>query len=156
MNNMSKDKEITEMLMRHALEIKIGRITVDRLMEVCNATYNPLVAVAYLIDKYKEPEMKRSRPVAGLYNSDNHIVGELILVDYNKFTNSVEYSFEEEKTDSLWFEDEAHALIEDDYFLAKVTIPCSTYEIDDCPFKREYSHLVRRTGSCSLDRWNAE
>ena len=69
---------------RIAIEDHFEHKYVNSIMEVINATPNPRVAAEVLLGMYEEPTIPKQVMVGNL---------ELNLVNYNKFTDEVEYTY---------------------------------------------------------------
>ena len=82
-------------IVKALLEAKFPTVNVDDLLEIVNATPNPIVATEVLCGLYKQPDIPEKA-------KDSHSEVNRTFISFDKYTDLVEYSFNRRKYKEIW------------------------------------------------------
>lgn len=121
-------------IIKALLQYKFEGIEIDALLEIINATPNPVVATELLCGVYEEPEISPNPGDDWFKNNTNECCVE--FVSYDKFTGDVTYTYNYRKSVKYWN--------------LKGNPPC---DINDIPekFKGSWSDDVARMNGFDVD-----
>lgn len=133
-------------IIRIALENKFTGINFDALLEVINATGNPLVATEMLLNVYEKPvfEIECKTP---FYTTQSNTQ----FKSFDKFKDIVTYSFDERRLVTMWFRNEENAL---KYNTFAEALDCRDYKTADYCVSKEFQRTrYDITETCKSAKW---
>ena len=130
-----------------ALESKYPNIDMEALLDVVNATSNPTVATEVLLGVYEPPRILGVSRVV----SDN-MVENRTLIEYNKYTDKVAYSYERTEEITCYFPTKEEMDNTTEYN-NKLTTNLYGREKADYPFNKKILRTTRDKGNCSSKAW---
>jgi len=148
MRTFEKKSEMNSLITPNVVQKKLlslmyPSMDVDLLMEVIEATPNPEIATQIMCGLYAEPVIVKDKLYEGIART---------LVSYNKWNDTVEYSYQRETTVSAYFPKEVD---KKDITLDNYKELACHYDTKDC-----YSYSIKtgkfetRTDNITLNRWN--
>ena len=134
-------------IIKIALESKYSNIDMGALMDVINATSNPTVATEVLLGVYEPPRILGVSRVV----SDN-MVENRTLIEYNKYTDKVAYSYERTEEITCYFPTKEEMDANTEY---NDNIRTNLYnrDKDSYPFSKKIVRVTTGTNSCRSEVW---
>ncbi len=128
-----------------ALKAQFSGINIDTIMDVINATANPVVATEVLLGIYEEPNIA--------YQSMVEKDKVCIFVSFDKYKERVSYKYNSTRTRVNYFltKEEMDACTEYNEYL-----PTYNPNGDKYPFKKEFEVVREETSYISLEYWQSK
>ena len=128
-----------------ALSAKFSGINIKELMDVINATPNPVVATEVLLGIYEEPNIS--------YQSMVEKDKVCTLTSFDKYKQRVSYKYNSTRTRTNYFltMEEMDACAE-----YNENLPTYNPNGNKYPFKKEYEVVVEETSYASLEHWRSK
>jgi hypothetical protein len=132
-------------IIEELLKVKFPTVNTDMLMEIINATPNPILATEIMCGIFVEPTVGSHKRV------EHKSRGLCIFKSFNKWDNQVTYSYEEVQTKGAYF---PKGTKKEDVTMENFDeLSCSS-NTEDCV----YLHIpngktYERTGNMSFDEW---
>ena len=134
-------------IIKIALESKYPNIDMETLLDVVNATENPTVATEVLLGVYEQPRILSISRI-----TDDNIKEVRSLLEYNKYTDKVSYTYVKEELVTVYFKTQEEMDSTTEYNRQLITNLYGREEAD-YPFNKEVLRTTRDKGSCSSKAW---
>jgi hypothetical protein len=135
-------------LIKTLLELKFPTIDSNNLLEVINATTNPLVAAETMCGIYQEPEIKH------LKCTDRYSPKRILIFEqYDKWTSKVHYKYQQHKSAGYYFPKslDLSTVNKDNYLEFKVEYNSNSEIVHHIIILDE---LETKNSSMSIEDWN--
>jgi hypothetical protein len=123
-------------ILRAALATAIPAANIDALLQVVNATANPIVAAEVLLGCYKEPSFLPNAD----FNDSNRINS--TFIEYNIFTDEVKYSYNRITRKKGWFKNDDESTLENILFESTSWSKVEAAQMADPDFEKKHKLLV--------------
>ena len=134
-------------IIKIALESKYPNIDMEALLDVVNATGNPTVATEVLLGVYEQPRILSISRI-----TDDNIKEVRSLLEYNKYTDRVSYTYIKEELVTVYFKTQEEMDNTTEYN-NQLTTNLYGREEADYPFNKKVLRTTRDKGSCSSKAW---